>query len=143
MAGYKAMELRSGARECVQKLRDAGFTVHGFTMGDISRVCGYFKAAGLDWPAENLMSCDTRGVGKPAPEAYRPVLEKLSAGQTHPPWFAAAHMWDVSAAKRSGFKGAYCSVWEGEPLADFFSDDMDVLADSLPEMADRIIAASK
>lgn len=88
MVGYKAMELRPGARECVQKLRDAGFTVYGFTMGDIARVGGYFKAGGLEWPAENLLSCDTRGVGKPDPEAYRPLLEKLSVEGK--PWFAAA-----------------------------------------------------
>ncbi|KAF2161388.1 hypothetical protein M409DRAFT_28122 [Zasmidium cellare ATCC 36951] len=140
MVGYKAMELRPGAKECVKKLRDAGFTVYGFTMGDISRVGGYFKAGGLDWPAENLLSCDTRGVGKPDPEAYRPLLNQLSVSGK--PWFAAAHMWDVSAARRTGFKGAYCSVWESEPLTDLFGD-MDVLSDSLPEMADKIIASSE
>ena len=32
MVGYKAMEARPGAKECVQKLRDAGFTVWAFTM---------------------------------------------------------------------------------------------------------------
>lgn len=88
MIGYKAMELRPGARECVKRLKDAGFTVYGFTMGDIARVGGYFKAGGLDWPAENLLSCDTRGVGKPDPEAYKPLLNQLST--TGKPWFAAA-----------------------------------------------------
>lgn len=29
MVGYKAMELRPGAKECIQKLRDAGYTVWG------------------------------------------------------------------------------------------------------------------
>lgn len=88
MIGYKAMELRPGATECVQKLRDADFTVYGFTMGDSARVGGYFKAGGLDWAAENLLSCDTRGVGKPDPEAYKPLLNQLSISGK--PWFAAA-----------------------------------------------------
>lgn len=58
----------------------------------------------IDLPAENLLSCDTYGIGKPARESYVPVLEKLSktAKEEHI-WFAAAHMWDVSAAKRSGY----------------------------------------
>lgn len=41
----------------------------------------------------------------------------------------------------ASFKGAYSAVWEKEPLTELFGD-MDVLAESLPEMADGIIAAS-
>ncbi len=38
------------------------------------------------------------------------------------------------------FKGAYTTVLEGEPLHEVFGD-MDVVADSLPAMADMIILA--
>ncbi|RMY61166.1 hypothetical protein D0865_01147 [Hortaea werneckii] len=144
--GYKKMEMRPGAKECVQKLREAGFTVWAFTMGDLSRVGGYFKQAGIDMPAENLKSCDSSKIGKPDPEAYRPLLKQLSSDGSLP-WFAAAHMWDVSAARRTGlidkprFRGAYCSVWENEALTDLFGD-MDVLSDTLPEMADKVIAST-
>lgn len=101
MQGYKAMELRPGAKECIEKLRGAGFTVYGFTMGDLERVGGYFRNAGIELPKEHLLSCDTRSLGKPDPEAYKPLLQQLSADGSQP-WFAAAHMWDVSAAKRTG-----------------------------------------
>ena len=157
--GYKKMEMRSGAKECVQKLREAGFTVWAFTMGDLSRVGGYFKQAGIDMPAEHLKSCDSSKIGKPDPEAYRPLLQQLSS-EGSLPWFAAAHMWDVSAARRTGyvhslntffricrlidksrFRGAYCSVWENEALTDLFGE-MDVLSDTLPEMADKVIAST-
>lgn len=50
-------------------------------------------------------------------------------------------MWDVSAARTTGFKGAYCTVWEKEPLQELFGD-MEVIADTLPEMAEKVIAAS-
>lgn len=99
--GYNALTMRPGAKECIQKLRDAGFTVWCFTMGSLEGVGGYFKQAGIDLPAENLLSCDSSGIGKPAPEAYRPLLKQLSADGSRP-WFAAAHMWDASAAKRTG-----------------------------------------
>ena len=39
------------------------------------------------------------------------------------------------------FRGAYCTEHEGEFL-DIFGE-MDVVADSLPDMADKIIAATK
>lgn len=68
-------------------------------------------------------------------------------------------MWDVSAARSTGyvtlphhalgfsrllyldrFKGAYCTVWEQEPLLELFGD-MDVVANTLPEMAEKVIVA--
>lgn len=101
MAEHKKLEMRPGAKECVQKLRDAGFTVWAFTAGDLSRVGGYFTAAGVEMPAENLISCDSIKIGKPSPDAYAPLLKQLNLdGQ---PWFAAAHMWDVSAARSIGY----------------------------------------
>lgn len=42
----------------------------------------------------------------------------------------------------SSFKGAYCTVWEKEPCTDLFGS-MDVMEDSFPEMARKIVAASK
>ena len=101
MKGYKAMELRPGAKECIEKLRGAGFRVIGFTMGDVERVGGYFRNAGVELPEGDLLSCDSSAIGKPDPAAYKPLLEELRK-EGGEPWFAAAHMWDVSAAKRTG-----------------------------------------
>lgn len=103
MSEYEDLTMRPGAAECVKKLRDAGFTVWAFTAADLRRVSGYFQKAGIELPAENLLSCDDTGVGKPDLAAYKPLLERLtleSGGQK--PWFAAAHMWDVSAARTAG-----------------------------------------
>lgn len=89
--GYKQLTLRPGAKECIEKLRNAGFTVRAFTMGDLKRVGAYFASAGVEMPSEHLQSCDTSEVGKPDPVAYKPLLERLTQeGGT--PWFAAAHM---------------------------------------------------
>ncbi|KAL3443965.1 FAD dependent oxidoreductase-domain-containing protein [Aspergillus insuetus] len=140
MTEYAGLKLRPGAAECVAKLRDAGFTVWCFTAGDLERVGGYFAREGVSMPKENLLSCDDRGIGKPDPEAYKPLLEKLIAengGKT--PWFAAGHMWDVSAARRAGFRGAYTAIWEKEPLTELFGE-IDVIDETLPGMADKIIA---
>ncbi|KAL5335906.1 FAD dependent oxidoreductase-domain-containing protein [Aspergillus crustosus] len=123
MEEYAGLQLRPGAGECVQKLRDAGFTVWCLTAGDIKRVGGYFAREGVEMPKENLLSCDDTGVGKPDPAAYKPLLEQLiSENGGKVPWFAAGHMWDVSAARRAGFKGAYSSIWEKEPLTELFGE---------------------
>lgn len=39
------------------------------------------------------------------------------------------------------FRGAYCTVWEKEPLTELFGE-MDVIAETLPEMAEKIIKAT-
>lgn len=39
------------------------------------------------------------------------------------------------------FHGAYCTILEAEPLYDVFGE-MDVVAPTLPEMAEKIIAAT-
>lgn len=82
------------------KLRNAGFTVWAFTAADIERVTGNFAGAGLAWPTENIVSCDSTGIGKRSPEAYKPILDRL--GRENQPWYGAAHVWDVSAARRVG-----------------------------------------
>ncbi|KAF5966687.1 2-haloalkanoic acid dehalogenase [Fusarium coicis] len=90
-------------------------------------------------PAENLLSCDTDGVAKPCPEAYGPILKKPSTSKSRP-WFAAAHLWDASGAQSAGFKAAYSMVLEGEYLYEIYGE-LDVVAQTLPAMADGIIAA--
>jgi 2-haloacid dehalogenase len=99
--GYFQLEMRPDTAACFDKLRAAGFTVRGLTAGALDRVAGYFKKAGIDMPAEHLMSCDSLGVGKPDLNAYRPTYEALKGGDEL--WFCAAHMWDVSSAKTIGF----------------------------------------
>lgn len=39
------------------------------------------------------------------------------------------------------FRAAWCSEWEKEQCTSIFGE-MDITADSLPELADKIIAAS-
>jgi 2-haloacid dehalogenase len=97
---YKRLNARPGLEECFKKLRGAGFTVWALTSGDVERVRGYFIRNGVEMPLENFVSCDTLGVGKPAPGAYTPLLEKFEGGEK--PWFAAAHTWDAGAARRNG-----------------------------------------
>ncbi|KXT00586.1 hypothetical protein AC578_3139 [Pseudocercospora eumusae] len=137
--GYALLEIRGGAKECIELLRSHGFDVWCLTTADINRVQGYFNRGGVEMPVERFVSCDTQGVAKPALAAYRPLFEKF--GEEDQKWFAAAHMWDVSAAALVGFKGAYCSAYEKYDCSEVFGT-MDVMADTLPSMAKKIIEIS-
>ncbi|KAH0024118.1 2-haloalkanoic acid dehalogenase, partial [Aureobasidium melanogenum] len=140
VASYSTLVLRPGVQETFDLLRKAGFEVWALSTGDEERVLGYFKKAGVEFPKSNFRSCDAKGVAKPALDAYRPLFESFGDDEK---WFAAAHYWDVSAAKIVGFKGAYCSIFEKEDCKELFDVDMDVMADTLPEMAKKIIETSK
>lgn len=70
-----------------------------------------------------------------------PLLKELQADGEEV-WFAASHQWDVSSAKRAGFKGAYVTVFEKEACNNLFGE-MDVQSDSFDELAEGIIRASR
>ncbi|KAJ5108315.1 2-haloalkanoic acid dehalogenase [Penicillium angulare] len=140
LASYRTLKPRLGIAECFSRLRAAGFTVWALTAGDTPRVAGYLAEGGVDLPADNFVSCDTIGIGKPEPSAYQYILKKFDPEGLET-WFAAAHMWDAAAARRCGFKGAWVSVWEKETCADIFGE-MDVVANDLVSLADGIISAS-
>ncbi|KAI8244054.1 (S)-2-haloacid dehalogenase 4A [Colletotrichum sp. SAR 10_99] len=111
-------------------------TREGLT-GDTERVGGYLAKGGEDFPSENFVSCDTIGVGKPAPETYEYILDKLP-NEEREVWFGAAHIWDTAGARQCGFKGAWVSVWEKESCSDLHGE-MEVVADDLPGLAEGII----
>ncbi|KAJ5133291.1 hypothetical protein N7526_004656 [Penicillium atrosanguineum] len=130
MTEYQSLTMRPGAAECVKKLRDAGFTVWAFTAADLKRVGGYFEKAGVPLPAENLLSCDSVGIGKPDLAAYKPLLDRLTS---------------ENEARSRGLLPLICGMFqqpeqlEMEALTNLFGE-MDVIDATLPGMADKIIA---
>lgn len=139
---YRKCEAREGAKECIDKLKENGWTVWAFTSGDRERVTGYFKAGNIAIDSANIITCDDIGVGKPELRAYEKVREKIGLAKDEEAWFAAAHGWDVSAAGRAGFKTAYCTLLEKEPLEEVFGKT-DVVADGLEELAEKVVEIGK
>lgn len=98
---YRGLQARPGIQQCWARLREEGFTVWALTTGDTKRVKGYLESSGLQIPEGNFVSCDDMQVRKPAPESYRFLLDKFQGADET--WFAAAHIWDASAAKANGY----------------------------------------
>lgn len=46
----------------------------------------------------------------------------------------------ISSHLTHRYKGAYCTIWEKEPIVELFGE-MEVMAETLPAMADKIISA--
>lgn len=122
-------------------LRDNGFTVWCLTDGDLERVKGYFRNSDLEMPEENIISCDSLGIGKPTPGVYEFMLNKLP-NHGADSWFAAAHMWDCCAAKSAGFRTAWTNVYEKYPGVDIFGSP-DIIAEGLIDLGEKIVTAQK
>lgn len=92
----------------------------------------------MDLTLENIVSCDSAGVAKPALLAYESVYKRFGANDVK--WFAAANLWDIAAATKVGFRGAWSAVYEKEAYLDVFSDaKLEVLAASLMNMSRAIV----
>jgi 2-haloacid dehalogenase len=141
MSEYRKCEVRAGAMECIRRLNAAGWVVWAFTSGDRERVKGYFEKGGVAIDSGHLVTCDEVGVGKPELKAYEKLKERIRVNETETVlWYAAAHAWDVSAAGRAGFKTAYCTLLEKEPLEEIFGTSH-IVANTLPELSDKVVAA--
>jgi 2-haloacid dehalogenase len=138
---YKNSNFRPGAKQCIDRFKASGWTVWAFTSGDRERVKGYFSKGDIAIDNDHIITCDDFGVGKPDIRAYERVKERIGASVDETMWFAAAHGWDVSAAGRAGFKTAYCTVLEQEPLEDIFGKT-DVTAETLPSLSEKVILAA-
>ncbi|KAH3663406.1 hypothetical protein OGAPHI_005396 [Ogataea philodendri] len=122
-------------------LRQEGFTIWCLTDGDKDRVKGYFNNSSIEMPDENIVSCDSLKIGKPTPEVYKFMLNKIP-GKGKDAWFAAAHMWDCCAAKKAGFQTAWTNVYEKFPCTDIFGKP-DLICEGLIDMAESIIETYK
>jgi 2-haloacid dehalogenase len=49
----------------------------------------------------------------------------------------------MGADERNRFKGAWSAVWEKEPCLEIFGEEMDVMAETLPEMARKVVEKNK
>ena len=103
VASYRKLKPRPGMPEMFRDLRHAGFEVYCCTDASPDRVKGYFDQAGVDMPAERILSAEEVGVGKPDQPVYAMARQKVGAdSEGAVTVFAAAHAWDCCAARAVG-----------------------------------------
>ncbi|KAK6907854.1 haloacid dehalogenase, type II [Kwoniella mangroviensis CBS 10435] len=77
------------------------------TNGAKSTTEEYASKAGIIDYISSVVSCDDVGYAKPHKEVYEAansLCERLEEGGKGQRWFVAAHLWDLAAAKKAGFK---------------------------------------
>ncbi|KAL7419432.1 hypothetical protein Q5752_006270 [Cryptotrichosporon argae] len=129
-----------GLEELLSILREGGFEVFCCSDANIERVKGYFDRAQIEMPLSNILSADMCAAGKPEPAVYKMAREKVGADEPGAvSVFAAAHAWDIAAAKSAGFDTAYCTIYEYDECVDVFGK-ADIVTASLPELGRQIVA---
>ncbi|ORY31826.1 HAD-like domain-containing protein [Naematelia encephala] len=136
-----------GASDCLNILKNAGATVLVVTNGSEQATRGYIDNAGFQHKIDGVLSCDTVGVSKPFDQVYtaaHDLCAKQGKGKGER-WFVAAHLWDLAAAKKAGFKTGYVlaeqpplgegqidewwSIWGGKP--DIVGQDLALVAHAI------------
>jgi 2-haloacid dehalogenase len=139
MKAFKSMGPREGLKRCFDGLREAGWNVYGVTNGGSEVSLNYYHAAGIDLDSEHLLSCDTLKIAKPDVRVYENASHHISSrgNGDDDRWFVAAHSWDLTAARKAGFKTAYLDFEEHEPVTEIFGE-FDVYAKSMDELLEKM-----
>lgn len=146
MKAFKAMGPREGLKKCFDGLRDAGWDVYGVTNGGVETSLAYYHNAGIDLDEDHLLSCDALQVAKPDVKVYEKAQDHLSkqglgTKDDGGRWFVAAHAWDLTAARKAGFKTAYLDFEEHDPVTNVFGE-FDLYAASMEELLTKLKSAS-
>jgi 2-haloacid dehalogenase len=121
----------------LERLRDAGLRLASLTNSTEEVARAQLEHAGLIDRFELVLSADTAGRLKPAPEPYRMAAERLgvAVGEVR---LIAAHAWDVAGAARAGCATAF--VARPGKVLDPLVERPEVVGADLAEVADAILA---
>nr|POE96502.1 (s)-2-haloacid dehalogenase [Quercus suber] len=133
---------RAELKACYDGLREAGWDVYAVTNGAKQTSLNYYDQAGIDLDSDHLLSCDDIQAAKPDIKVYETANQHLTArglGQKGDGkrWFVAAHAWDLIAAKKAGFKTAYLSFEEHDPVTQVFGE-FDLYAGNMRELLQKL-----
>ncbi|CAK3818476.1 related to 2-haloalkanoic acid dehalogenase [Lecanosticta acicola] len=144
MQEVKRLEPRPGLKGCYDGLRGAGWDVYGVTNGGKETSLEYYRLAEIELDGDHLLSCDEIQVAKPEARVYDTANQHLTArglgrDGDGSRWFVAAHAWDLIAARKAGFKTAYLTFEEHDPVTEVFGE-FDLYADSMEELLQKLKA---
>ena len=120
----------------LKRLRDAGLRLASLTNSTEEVARAQLEHAGLIDLFELVLSADTVGRLKPAPEPYRMAAERLGVAVDQVR-LVAAHAWDVAGAARAGCATAF--VARPGKVLDPLLERPEVVGADLAEVAEAIL----
>jgi 2-haloacid dehalogenase len=123
--------------DALRRLRDAGLRLASLTNSTEEVARAQLEHAGLIHAFELVLSADTVGRLKPAPEPYLMAAERLGVAVDQVR-LVAAHAWDVAGAARAGCATAF--VARPGKVLDPLVERPEIVGADLAEVADAILA---
>jgi 2-haloacid dehalogenase len=120
----------------LQRLREAGLRLASLTNSTEEVATAQLEHAGLLDTFELVLSADTVGRLKPAPEPYRLAAERLGVAVDQVR-LIAAHAWDVAGAAQAGCATAF--VARPGKVLDPLVERPEIVGADLTEVADAIL----
>ncbi|TDS86930.1 HAD-IA family hydrolase [Nesterenkonia aurantiaca] len=137
MGGFASVQAFPDALPALRKLSEAGITVGCLTVGDPENTRSFLAGAGLESYVDEVVTSDSVGVWKPAPEVYHHSAKALNC-EIDRMALVAVHAWDCHGAKKAGALAGWCSRLEGEPGEVFLPAD--VRGEDLIDVVDGLLA---
>jgi 2-haloacid dehalogenase len=122
--------------DALGRLRDAGLRLAALTNSTEQVARAQLEHAGLIDVFELVLSADTVGRLKPAPEPYRMAAERLRVAIDEVR-LVAAHAWDIAGAARAGCATAF--VARPGKVLDPLVERPEIVGADLAEVADAIL----
>lgn len=138
LGGIKELPPHPEVEGALSRLRDGGLRLAALSNSAPAVVEAQISNSGLSGYFERVLSADSVGRLKPAPEPYRMAAESLGV-QVGEVRLVAAHAWDVAGAMRAGCAAAFVAR-PGKVLDPLF-ERPDVVGKDLDEVAGGIIEA--
>ena len=136
LGGMRELPPHPEVVESLDLLRDAGLRLATLTNSAQQVAEAQMDNSGLRDYFEQILSADTVGRLKPAPEPYRMAAQSLGV-EVERIRLVAAHAWDVAGALRAGCAAAF--VARPGMVLDPLVERPDVVGADLREVADRIL----
>ena len=136
LGGMHGLPPHPEVAESLGHLREQGFRLAALTNSTAEVGKKQLINAGLDGLFEQVLSADTVGRLKPAPEPYRMAAERLDVDLSRIR-LVAAHAWDVAGALRAGCSAAF--VARPGKVLDPLAPQPDIVGADLREVTDRIL----
>ncbi|MGI9483724.1 MAG: haloacid dehalogenase type II [Hyphomicrobiales bacterium] len=103
---YFKLDAYEDARDCLGRLKEAGFTTAILSNGSPDMLEGAVSSSGLDKVLDHVISVEDVGIYKPDSRVYQLAVERTDVSAPSEICFVSANPWDAQAGAHFGYQVA-------------------------------------